>query len=73
MSLIIGLALGANYQLTSTNDNYLSLVAGFTARMQCSIYRCTLEKPVVSNTVYCNQVDYVFVLDIMVQGRVTTL
>ncbi|CAD5226867.1 unnamed protein product [Bursaphelenchus xylophilus] len=36
------------YQLTSTNDNYLSLVAGFTARMQCSVYRCDSKRPVIS-------------------------
>ncbi|CAD5219798.1 unnamed protein product [Bursaphelenchus okinawaensis] len=36
------------YQLTSTNDNYLSLVAGFTARMQCSVYRCNEPRPVIS-------------------------
>ena len=29
-----------NVQLTTTNNNFMSMIAGFTARMQCSLYRC---------------------------------
>ncbi|KAI1732404.1 DB module domain-containing protein [Ditylenchus destructor] len=32
-----------NVQLTTTSNNFMSLVAGFTARMQCSLYRCTTK------------------------------
>ncbi|KAI6175967.1 hypothetical protein M3Y97_00747900 [Aphelenchoides bicaudatus] len=35
-------------QLMSTNDNFMSVISGFTVRLQCSVYRCNEEKPTVA-------------------------
>jgi hypothetical protein len=40
---IFGIFALNDVQLTSTNQNYMSLIAGFTARFQCSIYRCSWD------------------------------
>lgn len=34
-------------QLMSTNENFMSVIAGFTVRLQCSVHRCGSEQPTV--------------------------
>lgn len=40
-SILISICLTKDdVQLTSTNNNFMSMIAGFTARIQCSLYIC---------------------------------
>uniref|UniRef100_A0A7E5A1B9 Ig-like domain-containing protein n=1 Tax=Panagrellus redivivus TaxID=6233 RepID=A0A7E5A1B9_PANRE len=40
--------LPSDVQLTTTNNNYMSMIAGFTARFQCTIYRCSWDSPQIA-------------------------
>lgn len=35
-------------QLMSSNENFMSVIAGFTVRLQCSIFKCGTDQPTVS-------------------------
>lgn len=37
---IVLAARGEEEQLITSNSNFLSLIAGFTARIQCTLYKC---------------------------------
>lgn len=51
--LLIKIGLSTNdVQLTTTNQNHMSMIAGFTARFQCTIYRCSFDSPTVSLLIF---------------------
>lgn len=39
----INKAFNKNVQLMTTSNNFMSMISGFTARIQCSLYACGLK------------------------------
>lgn len=41
--LFINETINKNIQLMTTNNNFMSLISGFTSQMHCSLYTCELN------------------------------